>query len=79
MSHGKAIHVMLITGITAMNQTAALGPVLSEHPVCGGGGGGRGGEGLCTIEQEPVIALVSSHCKQEPEEPQTGDLQAERL
>ena len=44
-----------------------------------GGGGGRGGEGLCTIEQEPVIALVSSHCKQEPEEPQTGVLQAERL
>ena len=76
MSHGKAIHVMLITGITAMNQTAALGPVLSEYPVCGGG---RGGEGLCTIEQEPVIALVSSHCKQEPEEPQTGVLQAERL
>ena len=77
MSHGKAIHVRLITGITAMNQTAALGQVLSEHPVCGGEG--RGGEGLCTIEQEPVIALVSSHCKQEPEEPQTGVLQAERL
>ena len=41
MSHGKAIHVRLITGITAMNQTAALGQVLSEYPVCGGEG--RGG------------------------------------
>lgn len=30
---------MLITGITAMNQTAALGQVLSEHPICVGGGG----------------------------------------
>ena len=47
MSHGKAIHVRLIIGITAMNQTAALGPVLSEHPVCVGG------------EEERVSALLS--------------------
>lgn len=66
---------MLITGITAMNQTAALGQVLSEHPICVGGGR----EGLCTIEQEPVIALVASHHKQKLEEPQTGVSQAKRL
>ena len=45
----------------------------------GEGGGGRGRESLCTIEQEPVIALVARHHKQKLEEPQTGDLQAERL